>query len=774
MDTVHNSSQSQSIYSIRDSELASSEASSATGLGGRPLSRADPLHVSRSMVEDPSLSRIRPAPHTGMAFNRGQVVRHAPPANLDVLARHASLPDRATMIARCGRPKDDRLFGLIKMSTNYKAILRELDHVQKVIQEQNHEEITDQKIEKFSKTLGQLKSAVNTYIAGSDKQRFKAQMRQLQIQIDYQIHLLAGVKEQLKGNEWPPGYTLKDALDHKDRQVQNLIQDQILYQYRQGQILRANLRQLDKLDDQHVHKLLNQAEFAVKTYVNMFLLSGKVPAELQHLSRAQLEDRLEELPFAKLDPENRPLAARLLETLHENTTLIHQKYQDFDERFAMPEYATEGFGHAQGRQTATSPKTLTEHRRTAEHFVNQLMEKLIPETRLQSLNQETTSPKERERALVAHFDGLLRDRLDARIAFGLLDNTQTQFAITDFLAPLKLSRAEKDHLSKTLSNIVQQHQPQSGKNLILGRLLGEGSFGKVFEGTFQDKPVVVKNIALSSRNRYGELIIESLRQAELRESPHAPKLIGFTAIDGKNAQIVMEKIGGGDYKQLEKEIHKGTEALPKPEQMTRRAQFGIHCIAGMTKGLEPMHQRNLVHCDLKPANVMFDDKMLEPRLIDFGLAAKKGDTFFGGTPITISPEVADKKAPEPASDVYALGCILYEQITGQIASVFDRRSRSVIKETNFNARAWKATPLNECRDFIQACMKENPSQRPTTAQILQAIRGEVITPASGTDANPGLKANELKALRLFEPEKGHIAAGQEILARYVNQESIAT
>ena len=97
----------------------------------------------------------------------------------------------------------------------------------------------------------------------------------------------------------------------------------------------------------------------------------------------------------------------------------------------------------------------------------------------------------------------------------------------------------------------------------------------------------------------------------------------------------------------------------------------IHRLAS---ALAEAHRHSVIHRDLKPANIMIDRKR-EPVVMDFGLA-RKTDTetrvtqsgMIVGTPAYMSPEqvTGDQEEVGPAADIYALGVILYELLTGDI------------------------------------------------------------------------------------------------------------
>ena len=104
-------------------------------------------------------------------------------------------------------------------------------------------------------------------------------------------------------------------------------------------------------------------------------------------------------------------------------------------------------------------------------------------------------------------------------------------------------------------------------------------------------------------------------------------------------------------------------------------RFVIHIAAQMLAALNAAHEQGVVHRDLKPENVMLttvgkDDVFV--KVLDFGLAhladeesslTAAGEVF--GTPLYMSPEQVNAEEISPATDIYSLGCILYELISGR-------------------------------------------------------------------------------------------------------------
>jgi len=132
--------------------------------------------------------------------------------------------------------------------------------------------------------------------------------------------------------------------------------------------------------------------------------------------------------------------------------------------------------------------------------------------------------------------------------------------------------------------------------------------------------------------------------------------------DGDHSQLymVMEWVDG----RLLREILDQQKKLP-PERVVRIA-------IGIADALDYIHRHGVVHRDLKPENIMIDDED-RVKLIDFGIAGQAGSkrltftklTETMGTPEYISPEQVKGKRGDGRSDIYALGVMLYEMLTGR-------------------------------------------------------------------------------------------------------------
>jgi class 3 adenylate cyclase/predicted Ser/Thr protein kinase len=204
-----------------------------------------------------------------------------------------------------------------------------------------------------------------------------------------------------------------------------------------------------------------------------------------------------------------------------------------------------------------------------------------------------------------------------------------------------------------------------GRYTIL-KTLGKGGMGTVYlaQDTQLDRPVALKVPHFGSENRARGLE-RFYREARAAASLHHPNIcpvFDVGEIDG-TPYLTMAYIEGPTLREW------ASTRMPLP---LRQAADLVQTVA---LALEEAHCRGVIHRDLKPSNIMID-KRQEPVVMDFGLARRinTGDerlTHLGvvlGTPAYMPPEqVGDQRdAPGPAGDIYSLGVILYELLTGQL------------------------------------------------------------------------------------------------------------
>lgn len=177
--------------------------------------------------------------------------------------------------------------------------------------------------------------------------------------------------------------------------------------------------------------------------------------------------------------------------------------------------------------------------------------------------------------------------------------------------------------------------------------------------------------------------------------------------------LTMEYVDGEDLATLLRRIGRlpGDKALDVARQLCA--------------GLSAAHERGVLHRDLKPANVMIDGQG-QVRITDFGLAAIAGqvDQVRVGTPAYMAPEQLTGQGVSLASDIYALGLVLYEVFTGRRTY----SARSVAELVRQHQEASIAPPTEIVRDLdplvehaIMRCLDPDPSARPRSALAVAAM-----------------------------------------------------
>ena len=200
--------------------------------------------------------------------------------------------------------------------------------------------------------------------------------------------------------------------------------------------------------------------------------------------------------------------------------------------------------------------------------------------------------------------------------------------------------------------------PDIGKYHIL-ELVGEGAMGVVYKAvdSVLDRTVAVKvmNDAIA---RHEELRARFLREAQAAASLQHPNVVSIYdlgEVDG-HLYIAMEFVQGAD---LESIVQQGT-----PLSLQEKLDIVIDVLTGLTFA----HKRGIVHRDIKPANIRIAEDG-RAKLMDFGVAHLTSSNLTStgaslGTPVYMSPEQITGGKATPATDLFAVGAVLYELLTG--------------------------------------------------------------------------------------------------------------
>ncbi len=152
--------------------------------------------------------------------------------------------------------------------------------------------------------------------------------------------------------------------------------------------------------------------------------------------------------------------------------------------------------------------------------------------------------------------------------------------------------------------------------------------------------------------------------------------------------------------------------------------------------LEFLHLREIVHCDLKPQNIKITPRAFAPKILDFGLSEKAGSERSPGAKGTLSymsPEMLRKEALDQRTDLYSLGVILYEAVTGQLP--FNSPDPVKIVSAHLQTKPQAPNELNHqipshLNDLILRLLEKSPADRPASAGEVKELLNAAISRSS--------------------------------------------
>jgi serine/threonine protein kinase len=188
-------------------------------------------------------------------------------------------------------------------------------------------------------------------------------------------------------------------------------------------------------------------------------------------------------------------------------------------------------------------------------------------------------------------------------------------------------------------------------------LIGKGGMGAVYRArdTELDRTVAIKVLPQGVADG-PTAMLRLKREAEIVRTISSPNVVRMLDVGmvKDRPYLVTEYVNGDTLEQLLRQKGRLT-----PTDATRYA-------LGVAEALDTVHRRGVIHRDIKPSNILIDEQDTV-KLADFGLAALvdvQTDPAMVGTLAYISPEQVVGESVGPASDIYSLGTVLYEMITG--------------------------------------------------------------------------------------------------------------
>lgn len=296
-------------------------------------------------------------------------------------------------------------------------------------------------------------------------------------------------------------------------------------------------------------------------------------------------------------------------------------------------------------------------------------------------------------------------------------------------APEQIEQTQTAQLEQSQSEPLPPDLPILPAKYQIRKLLGKGNMAVVLDAFDEvlQREVAIKIQLLNCNGADGKLrerfILEAKTLLQL-DHPNIVKMLSSGFSQDGQPYIVMEKLRGNSLKE---EIGEGKTLNP-----SRFLSLFIQLISG----LDFAHRQGIVHRDLKPGNIFLsqDQTGICVKLIDFGLAREleveeesKAVTLTKtaaviGTPSYMSPEQCLGKTADLSSDIYALGCVMYEAITGFPPFKAESPLELIYKHVNADWERLElladTTQSKKLARLVDSCLNKQADLRPTAALLL--------------------------------------------------------
>ncbi len=289
------------------------------------------------------------------------------------------------------------------------------------------------------------------------------------------------------------------------------------------------------------------------------------------------------------------------------------------------------------------------------------------------------------------------------------------------------------------------------------RCIGYGSVGEIYEvkdRELDDQTVAIKFLHnflredTATLQRFQNEVFISRQLAH----PNIARVYDFASADGIYF-ITLEYVSGCNLSEVAASY--ASRSLPEKD--------ALYLLLQIAEGLACAHQKNVIHRDLKPHNIIVESSGLA-KISDFGLAfsieTDHGLTRTGemiGSPAYLAPEQFSKSVADPRADVYAFGILAFELLTGDIP--FDSKSyyelAKLHEKAEFPRHTLEAQGISEpLISIIERCCEKSPDKRPEDASALLKL-------LTGLGADPKSNNLRLKTIVSQKRQDSRITTGKE-------------
>ncbi|OZJ04965.1 hypothetical protein BZG36_01730 [Bifiguratus adelaidae] len=282
------------------------------------------------------------------------------------------------------------------------------------------------------------------------------------------------------------------------------------------------------------------------------------------------------------------------------------------------------------------------------------------------------------------------------------------------LEPGKASRATK---------LTSPGSPQNTKiQWVKGDLIGKGSFGRVYHAlnVADGEAIAVKQVEIPTtksdliNKRQQEMVQALYHEISLLKDLDHPNIVQYLGFDitDEYANIFLEYVSGGSIASILHKVGALDEAITR--NFTRQILLG----------LDYLHERNILHRDIKGANILVDQDGV-CKISDFGLSKKNHDAYdpeskmsFQGSIFWMAPEVVKNQPYSAKIDIWSLGCLVVEMITGQRPWLSLDNIGALYQLGQCQSPDIPSNLSEAGKDFLRRCFAIDPVLRPTAADLL--------------------------------------------------------
>jgi eukaryotic-like serine/threonine-protein kinase len=302
------------------------------------------------------------------------------------------------------------------------------------------------------------------------------------------------------------------------------------------------------------------------------------------------------------------------------------------------------------------------------------------------------------------------------------------------------------------------------QNYRIEELIGEGGMGTVYRATdiLLHRPVAVKMLhahLLRDATFMERFRNEAVLSAQLNH-PNVATLYNLLQ-DRNDNLMIMELVSGQTLDKLVK--HQGKLSVEIAVKITMQA----------LDGLQHAHQRGILHRDIKPANLMLTHEGVV-KLMDFGIARLQGSTRLTrtdrvvGTLEYMAPELLDRAEPSVQSDLYAVGVLLYELLSGKMpfeATTDATLISQILTKKPIPLRSYFAELPKNLEMVLERLFQKKPDKRYASASELKNVLANIVAPGAINLQTPEVpKKNNFSLAGLAETTVQKPATSPTVLA----------